>query len=94
MVDLTGDEAFEAPEDVLFREPFGESALRVSDRGLVVSESADRDHVEGGVGLSIAAAVQTHPLGFAGGDRYRCDTTEPREHGFGVQPVDVLPGRD
>lgn len=94
MVDLTGDEAFETPEDVLFREPLGESPLRVGDRGLVVAESADRDHVEGGVGLSITAAVQTHPLGLAGGDRYRCDTTEPRERRLGMEPVYVLSGRD
>ena len=65
VVDLAGYEAFEAAQDVLLRQAFGESAGGVVTSSLVVAQTTDSDQVQGAVGLAIPAAVQAHPVGLA-----------------------------
>src|SRR3712207_9132406 len=52
------------------------------------------DAVEGGVGLAVAAAVESMAVRLARGGRDRGGAAEHRERRFGVQPVGVLPGGD
>jgi hypothetical protein len=63
--DFAGDVAFEGSDDVAFGVALGEFAVSVVDCWLVVFESADDDDVEGAVGLSVSAAVESHSVGFA-----------------------------
>ena len=44
---------------------FCRSSGSIVFRSLVVAHADDSDAVDGGVGLSVAAAVQSHPVGLA-----------------------------
>ena len=55
-VELAGDVALEAADDLAFGESFVGPAFYVGAGGFVVSQSHDGDDVEGAVGLSVAAA--------------------------------------
>jgi len=57
LVDLAGEEAFQASDYVFFGEAFGGAASDVVDGGLVESHSYDGDSVERSVGLSVPASV-------------------------------------
>jgi hypothetical protein len=57
--DFARDIAFEASEDVFLRESLGRASFGVGAGGFVPAESADRDHVQGAVGLPVAASVQS-----------------------------------
>jgi hypothetical protein len=59
-----------------------------------VAEAADGDHVEGAVGLTVAAVVESVPRGSAGAGLDRGGGAELREGGFAVQALDVLAGGD
>ena len=63
LVDLAGEESFEAADDVFFCEAFGGAASDVVDGGLVESHSYDGDSVEGCVGLSVPASVEAMSAG-------------------------------
>ena len=57
LVDLAGEEAFQAADDVFFGEAFGGAASDVVDGGLVESHAYDGEWVERSVGLSVSASV-------------------------------------
>src|SRR4051812_29184668 len=57
--DLAGDVALEAADDLLAGLVFGCAASGVGAGGLMPSQSDDHDAVEGGVGLPVAAAVDS-----------------------------------
>src|SRR5512138_2907406 len=63
LVDLSGDESFQAADDVSFGEPFGGASGDVVDSGLVVSHPDDHGPVYGGVGLSVSAPVEAVTVG-------------------------------
>ena len=65
-VDLPGDGALEAADDFFAGFALGEAALHVGLGCGVPAESADRDDVERGVGVSVAAAVESVALLTAG----------------------------
>ena len=52
------------------------------------------DRVEGGVGLSVAAAVEPATLGLAGGGFDRADAAERGEGGLAVEALGVVAGGD
>jgi hypothetical protein len=51
------------------------------------------DGVQGGVGGSVATAVEPMTVGLSAAGRDRCDATQVGEGGFRMQPVWVVPGR-
>src|SRR5712691_7396605 len=70
VVELAGDVALEAADDLAFGEAFGGAAGGVGAGAGAVAESADGDHVQRLVGAAVAAAVESvaaRPSG-AGGD--------------------------
>ena len=64
-VDGAGEESFEAADRFAARLAFGLFAFEVGAGGGVVARLRDRDSVEGGVELAVAAAVESVPLAFA-----------------------------
>ena len=58
VVGLAGDVAFEAAEDFASVEAVGFAFGGVGAGAWVVSEAADGDHVQGAVGLAVAAVVE------------------------------------
>ena len=62
LVDLAGEEALQAADDVLLREAFGGAAGDVVDGRLVEAHAHDGGPVERGVGLAVAAAVEAMPV--------------------------------
>jgi hypothetical protein len=67
LVDLAGDVALEAADDVASAEALGLAALGVGAGGGVPAESADGDAVEGGVGGSVAGSVEAVSVGVSAG---------------------------
>ena len=58
--------------------------LRCSSSGigfgfLVIAQSYGSHPIRGFVGLSVSSAIETHPVGFAAGRRYRAGTAHPGE---------------
>src|SRR5690606_21522630 len=66
VVDLSGNGSFEGSAGVAGAVAAGVGFVAVGAGGGVVAESADGDHVEGGVRFPVAASVQAHAGGFAG----------------------------
>jgi hypothetical protein len=60
-VDLAGDVALEAADDLAFAEAFDGSSLQAVTGELVVAHADDGHDVEGAVGGSIAAAAEAVP---------------------------------
>ena len=65
LVDLAGDEPFEAADDVLFGEAFCGAASDVVDSGLVEPHACYGYSVERCVGLAVPASVKTVPAGLS-----------------------------
>lgn len=63
LVDLAGDESFQAADDVAFGEPFGGAAGDVVDGGLVVLHTDDDRPVDRSVGLPVASPVEAVAVG-------------------------------
>jgi len=63
VVDLAGDVALEAAEDLSLGLAFGRASLRVGAGALAVAQAADGDEVECSVGLAVAAVVEAVPCG-------------------------------
>src|SRR6478609_5829829 len=63
--DGAGEESFEAADRFAACLSFGLFAFEVGAGGGVVARLGDRDPVEGGVELAVAAAVESVPLVFA-----------------------------
>src|SRR5712691_4743409 len=59
VVELTGDVALEAADDVAFGEAFGGAAGGVGAGAGAVVQPADGDHVQRLVGAAVAAAVES-----------------------------------
>ena len=62
VVDLAGDESFEAADGVFLGEAVGGAFREVGVGAGVPAESVDDDHVEGFVGLAVASAVEAVAL--------------------------------
>src|SRR2546425_12272229 len=92
VVGLAGDVALEAAEDFALVQAFGCSAVCVGAGALAVAESADRDHVQGSGGLSVAAVVESGAGGAPGAGRGRGGAAGLGEGGFGFWPGRVLGG--
>lgn len=56
-VDLAGDVALEAADDLGLGQALGGAPLDVGAGGCVVAHADQHDAIEGGVGLAVAAAV-------------------------------------
>ena len=93
-VDLAGDVALEAAEDLALGLAFGRAALRVGACALAVAQTADSDQVQGPVGLAVAAVVEAVAGGLAGGRGDWAGAAEGSEGCFAVEAVDVLAGGD
>src|SRR6266702_4482037 len=65
-VDLAGDVAFQAPDDLTLRLSLGKTLAHVGLRRLMPPEPHHHDPVESRVGLAIASSVQSMPLRLAG----------------------------
>lgn len=65
LVDLAGEEPFEAADDVSFGEAFCGAAGDVVDGGLVESHANDGYSVERRVGLAVTASVEPVPTGLS-----------------------------
>src|SRR5205823_8299971 len=84
-VDLAGEVALEAADDVFGGETFGAAAGDVGAGGLVVAHAHDDGTVEGGVGVAVAAAVETVSAGgLTGAGGQWADAAEAGEGGFGA----------
>src|SRR5680860_1008214 len=95
VVDLAGDEAFEAADDVFLGEALLGASFDVGNGRWVPAHSDDHDPVEGGVGLAVAATIETMPAGsLAGTSRNRASTAEFRERSLGVDSVGVVASGD
>src|ERR1051325_4397401 len=92
VVDFAGGVAFEAADDVLFGQSLGGAASEVGAGAGAVAQADDDDAVEGGVGGSVAAAVESVFVGAAAAGLGGCDTAEVGEGGLGVQSVRVVAG--
>src|SRR4029450_11739320 len=76
-VDLSGDVAVEAADDLAFAEAFGGASLDVGAGGLVVADADDGDDIESAVGGSVAAAAESVPAGgSSAAGRLGCDAAE------------------
>src|SRR5581483_7067941 len=90
VVGLAGDVAFVAAEDLASVETFGFTPCCVGLGVLAVGQSADGDHLEGAVGLSVAAVVEVVARGAAAAGLDRGGAAELGEGGFAAEPLDVL----
>ena len=62
---FAGYVAFHGADDVFVGEAFCASSFAVCQCFLVLAESADGDEVDGGVGVTVTATVEPHPVGFS-----------------------------
>ena len=70
-IDLTSDVSLDAAEGLEFGRAAGDLALSKRLRALVGAEPANRDHVEGSVGLTVAATGEAVAISLAGGGGQR-----------------------
>src|SRR2546429_6942713 len=94
VVGLAGDVALEAADDFALAQSLAGALARVGAGAGAVAQAADGDHVEGSVGLSVAAEVETVASGASGAGLDRSNAADLREGRFVADPVDVLSGGD
>ena len=95
LVDLAGEEAFEAPDDIAFGPAASSPSCDVVDGRLVESHADDDGSIEGGVGLSVATPIEAVPAGgHPGRGRDGTRAAELREGGVRTNPVGVVPEDD
>ena len=82
VVDLAGDEAFEAADGFFLGAAFVDAAGDVGAGALVADHAGDEDVPERGVGVSVAAAVEAVALLFAAAGVDRGDAAEVGEGCF------------
>ena len=83
LVDFTGEEAFEAADDLASGPAASRPAGDVVDRRLVEPHADDDRAMEGGVRLSVPAPIETMPAGrHPGRSRDRAGTAPLRKGGF------------
>ena len=92
VVDLAGDVAFQASDDLGFGQAFLGAAFGVGAAAGVVAEPVEHHDVEGVVGVAVAAAVEAVSVGAAAAGRDRGDAAQVGERGFGGDPVGVVAG--
>ena len=91
LVDLSREEAFEAPDDLAFGPAIGGTSGDVVAGGLVESHADDDGSIEGGVGVSVAASIEAVPAGgHPGRGRDRARAAARRERGVRTNPVGIL----
>ena len=93
-VDFAGHVALQAAHDLTLGQPFLGSARDVGSGSLVGAHSAHDDHVQGGVGLAVAATVETVALRLPTRCGDRADAAHHGEARLGVEPVRVIPNGD
>ena len=91
---LTCHEALEAADDLGLALPFYGAPLDVVEGGLVSAHADDDYSVEGGVGLSIAAAVEAMAGSLATGGRDRAGAAQLGQGGFGADALRVITDED
>ena len=95
LVDLAGDVALEAADDLAFGSAFCCSAFDVVAGGLMVAHPDDRDDVERAVRRSVAAAAETVTTGgSAAACRLGSDPAEFGKRGFVAYPLRVVADGD
>ena len=82
MEHLTGNEPFEAAQDVLAAEPFCLAAFGVDLGLLMPAQPHHRDAMQAGIGLTVAAPVQPMMSLVAGAGLQRAGTTDGRDRSF------------
>jgi hypothetical protein len=92
VVDLAGYVALETSDDVGLGQAFLGPPFHIGAGAGVVAEPAENDHVEGPVGVAVAAAVESVSVGAAAAGGDRCGTTQVGEGGLGPDPVRVVAG--
>src|SRR5690606_8523200 len=90
LVELAGDVAFEAADDLLLGHAVFGASFHVGAGAGVPAQAADGDPVERFVGLSVAAAVEAVPVGLAGRGGDRGGAAEHGERRLGSEPVVVV----
>src|SRR3954454_15429989 len=83
--DAAGEVAFEAADGFAGGLAFGSFAVEVGLGFGVAAGAGDRDAVDRGVELAVAAAVEAVAVGLARADRDRCDAGGAGELGFGAK---------
>ena len=91
LVDLPREEAFQKPDDFACGPAVCRASSHIGGGRRMVPHADDDGSMEGGVGLSVAAAVEAmaaggHPRRSGDGTR----AAELREGGFGANPVGVI----
>src|SRR5262245_29419621 len=94
VVDLAGDVALEAADDLALREPFGFPSRGVGAGTRTEAEARDRGEVEGAIGLPVATAIEPVALRHAGTRGERRHAAEHREAGLAAQPLRVVTSGD
>ena len=90
VVDLAGDEAFQAAGGFASGVVFSELLVHIGLGARVAAFPGGGDDVDSPVGLPVPASVEPVPLGFAGGSRQRRHPAQHRERGFAVHPAGVV----
>src|SRR3954471_18789834 len=94
VVDLAGDVALEAADDFGLGLALAAAALGVGAGAGAVAQAADRDHVEGAVGVAVAAVVEPVAGRASAAGRDRAGAAERGKRGLAVEAVDVFTGGD
>src|SRR5207244_7389319 len=94
VVELAGDVALEAADDLGFGQALGGATVGVGARASAVAEPADGDQVECTVGLAVAAAVEPVSARASRGGGERTRAAEAGEGAVVGEPLDVLAGGD
>src|SRR5688572_7983039 len=84
-VDLAGDVALEAADDLGLGLALGGAALCVCSGALAVAQAADGDHVQRAVGVAVAAVVEAVTVGASGGCRDWAGAGERSERAVAAQ---------
>ena len=90
VVDLAGDEAFQASGGFSFGVSVGDLVLHIDPGARVAAFPGGGDDVDRPVGLSVSAPVQPMPRGFPRGSRQRRYSAQHRERGFAVHPTRIV----
>ena len=94
LVDLAGDVAFQAAQSLTAGLAFGDAPGKVGAGLWIPAQTRERDAIQRGVGLAVAAAVQAQADGLAGGHLDRAGAAQRGVGGFAAQPLGVVPGGD
>jgi hypothetical protein len=86
-VKLAGDIALEAAHDLSCAQALGGPSFDVSKGAWIAAHAGQCDGVQGRVGLSVTAPVESMPVRFARRGRDRADPAERREAGLVAESV-------